>query len=54
MLRRDLVTLALGTAMIFFSHRQATAACFLRLLANPGLRSKQRRENVADKRLPIS
>jgi len=26
--------------MIFFSHRQATAASFCAYLANPGLRSK--------------
>ena len=47
MLRRDLETLALGTAMISFSHRQATAASFCAYLANPGLRSKQSRATVA-------
>src|SRR3546814_3420624 len=49
MLRRDLVTLALGTAMILFSHHQATLALFCAYLANPRLGSKQSRATTVDK-----
>jgi hypothetical protein len=54
MLRRDLEILLLGTAMILFSHRQATVAFTFAYLANPGQRSKQSRATVADKLQPTS